>query len=236
MGRHPDTVRRMEERVGKLIEGFGGYVDEFDQAELFTGPSLYFHFKTLDLLHRHVSPAEAVKDDEFLQSIYATLTSWGMHRMGPGSTKLVEFTRLRSSFRQQAHQIQGLESLHIYEVEARNAGEVARLLWDVISQLRVGTGDTKIVVGSKALHHVLPNLVPPVDRQYTLRFFYNHAGLNQGDERAFCEIYPQFHRIATSCRDAIESRIGKGMNTSPTKVMDNAIVGYCLKHLRKAQP
>lgn len=235
MGRHADTLRRMQERVSELIERFGQYVGEFDRANLFSGPSLYFHFKTLGLLHRHASPAQAVKDDEFLESVYATLTAWGMHRMGPGGAKLVEFTTFQDSFRQQAQQIQQLESLYIYEVEPRAIPEVTRVLWNIISRLRVGVGETKIVAGSKALHHVLPNLVPPIDRQYTLRFFYNHTALNQGDEMAFCEIYPHFRQIATSCRDTIESRIGKGMNTSPTKVMDNAIVGYCLKHLRKGQ-
>ncbi len=232
MGQHADTLRRMQERVSELIERFGHYVDEFDQANIFSGPSLHFHFKTLYLLHRHASPTQAVEDDEFLESMYATLTSWGMHRMGPGNTKLVEFTSLRSSFSQQAHQIRRLESLHIYDIEARNAGEVTQLLWDIISQLRIGIGDTKIVAGSKALHHVLPNLVPPIDRQYTLRFFYNHTSLNQGDKMAFCEIYPQFRRIATTCRNVIEPRLGSGLNTSPTKVVDNAIIGYCLKHLK----
>jgi hypothetical protein len=235
MGRHADTLRRMQERVSELIESFGQYVDEFDRANLFSGPSLYFHFKTLDLLHRHVSPAEAVKDGEFLESIYATLTSWGMHRMGPRGAKLVEFATFQDSFRQRAEQIQQLGSLSICEVDTRDIPHVARLLWNIISRLRVGMGETKIVAGSKALHHVLPNLVPPIDRQYTLRFFYNHTTLNRGDETAFLEIYPCFHRIATSRRDVIQSRMGKGMNTSPTKVVDNTIVGYCLKHLGKIQ-
>ena len=55
----------------------------------------------------------------------------------------------------------------------------------------------------------------------------------QGDERAFREMYPCFHRIALSRKDEIEQWIGVGMNTSLTKVIDNAIVGYGLKHLKK---
>jgi hypothetical protein len=72
--------------------------------------------------------------------------------------------------------------------------------------------------------------MPPIDREYTLRFFYNP--LNQGDEVAFKEIYPYFHKIASACRDEIVTYIGHGMNTSQTKVIDNAIVGFVLKDLK----
>jgi hypothetical protein len=37
--------------------------------------------------------------------------------------------------------------------------------------LDVSESGATVVANSKALHHLLPRLVPPVDRQYTLRFF-----------------------------------------------------------------
>jgi hypothetical protein len=46
------------------------------------------------------------------------------------------------------------------------------------------------------------------------------------------EMFPRFHRIAQSCQTTINSWIGPGMNTSATKVIDNAIVGFVLKELR----
>jgi len=233
MGRHANTLRRMQNRVTRLVKGFGHYVDVFDQAELFTGPSLYFHFKTLDLLRHYASATQALEDDEFFESMYATLTAWGMHRMGSGGAKLVELPELKESFRQQAEQIRQVEDLHIWEIEKQDILKITRLLWDIIHGLRVGIGRTKIVAGSKALHHLLPDLVPPIDRQYTIRFFYHHTTLNQGDEKAFNEIYPYHYKIAVSCREEIRSRLGFGMNTSATKVIDNAIVGYGLEHLKK---
>src|SRR2546421_6016081 len=102
----------------------------------------------------------------------------------------------------------------------------------VISKLRIGTGLTKIVAGSKALHHVLPDLILPIDREYTIRFFFHHKSLSQGDEIAFLEMFPYFHRIAKECRDQIKARTGRGMNTSATKVIDNAIVGFVLTRLK----
>ncbi len=150
--------------------------------------------------------------------------------MGPVRAKLVEFDIFRSSFRQHADEIRCLESVHIYTIGAGGATRVAARLWNVISQLQIGIGETKIVAGSKALHHVLPNLVPPIDREYTLMFFYNHKTLNRGDEAAFSEMYPYFQRVAATCRHVIEAKVGSGMNTSATKVMDNAIVGFCRRH------
>ena len=82
------------------------------------------------------------------------------------------------------------------------------------------------MAGSKALHHVLPELVPPIDREYTLQFFYDNKMLQRGERQTFAEIFPQFHRILQSCKDEIQRRLRSGMNTSSTKVVDNAIVGY----------
>ena len=231
MGKHAKTLERMRDRVNELVRDFEHYVDVFEKAELFTGPSLYFHDKTL-ALRRQMSAAQALENDAFLESLYATLTAWGMHRMGKSMAKLVNFPELKASFLQQANQIQQVETWQIWDIEPRDVPQVAQVLWAIISHLRVGIGETKIVAGSKALHHLLPDLVPPIDRQYTVRFFYHHTTFNQGDERAFKEMYPHFHRIANSCRQEIETRLGGGMNTSATKVMDNAIVGYVLEHLK----
>jgi hypothetical protein len=222
----------MQNRVGQLIAGFDQYVEVFDKAQLFTGPSLYFHLKTIQMLHDHGTSAKALQDDTFLESVYATLTAWGMHRMGPRGAKLAEFDQFRASFRAQAEHIAQVQNLCLGKVKPAHVDKLVQYLWDIISRLRAGIGKTKIVAGSKALHHLLPDLVPPIDRQYTTRFFYSHTTYNQGDKKAFLEMFPCFHRIAVSCKDEIEQRLGTGMNTSFTKVIDNAIVGYVLEHLK----
>jgi len=232
-GAREKTLQRMGARVNELIEGFSEYCDTFDQANLFSGPSNYFHFKTLKLLREHQSVTQAIQDSNYLDSLYAMLASWGMHRMGPTGAKLAEMEELKKSLSRHARSIQELEYLIITEIEKEQVEHVVHLLWNIISNLKIGLARTKIVAGSKALHHLLPDLIPPIDRQYTLRFFYNNTSLNRGDEIAFREMYPRFHQIAVSCESKIESRLGRGMNTSITKVIDNAIVGYGLKHLKK---
>lgn len=226
------TVQRMQRRVAELVHGFSTYCDRFDEAHLFTGPSLYFHYKTLARRQTHAVIANVLRDDIFFESLYATLTSWGMHRMGDTKAKLVDFSEMVNSFREQASTINGLASHRICDLPPEKVPDIAVQIWSVISHLRIGIGETKIVAGSKALHHLLPDLVPPIDREYTIRFFYHHKTLSRGDQSTFAEIYPHFYRIAVACREQIESRIGQPMHTSITKVIDNAIVGYGLKHLK----
>ncbi|MCL6566747.1 MAG: hypothetical protein K6U09_10040 [Acidobacteriia bacterium] len=149
--------------------------------------------------------------------------------MGPGSTKLVEFSELVASFKAAEEQIENLSSLTIWTLSPDQIGSASESIWDVISALRVGIGETKIVSGSKALHHVLPELVLPIDREYTVGFFFHSTNLYQGDHAALLEMVPHFHRIAVECRSKIECRFGRGMNMNSSKVTDNAIVGLMKK-------
>lgn len=232
MGRHEETIRRTQQRVSDLIELFDSYCDAFDAAGLFTGPSLYFHFKTLALLRQHRSPSDALKNESYLESLYATLTAWGLHRMGPRGAKLVDFPTMTDSLRALEQQISSLSDFTICGLTPEQVDSVSEQVWNVISGLKVGEGETKIVAGSKALHHILPELVPPIDREYTIRFFFHNKNLYQGDHKAFVEVFSHFHQIAKQCRDKIEAQIGRGMNTSPIKVIDNAIVGFVRTRLK----
>lgn len=233
--RRQDTIRRMEGRVKTLIEQFDKYVQLFAQRSLFTGPSVYFHEKTLGTQRRRNTPCDVLQDDLFFDYLYATLTAWGLHRMGPGAAKLAEIEALKESFKNQEEQIRTLQSFEIDNISDGEVSSITSKLWDVLDNLQVGVGETKIVAGSKALHHVLPNLIPPIDGEYTLKFFYNNrrTALSQGDETAFNEVYPYFRKIASACSNKIKEHVGQGMNTSKTKVIDNAIVGFVLQELSK---
>ncbi len=225
------TSDRMERRVNDLIAGFDQYVQAFNDGNPFSGPSIYFHHKTLAILRQHSTPCSALHSDEFLDYLYATLTSWGMHRMGPGGAKLADMSQIKDSFVHQEASIREVQSLSLCTISSAHVSRVTSRVWSILDSLRVGTSGTKLVANSKALHHLLPALVPPIDRAYTLRFFYDNTTLSKGDEATFKEIYPYFHRIAVTRRDQITPHLGTGMNTSETKVIDNAIVGFVRTHL-----
>lgn len=231
------TIERMDERITTLIASFTPCLEAFDAARQFTGPSVYFYRKTVALRAKHTSAVSALSDNEFFDGLYATLTAWGMHRMGPSNAKLAELPEIKASFQRQAERIRRIEGEDISSVTEARLPTLIDELWAVMSGLRVGVGETRIVANSKALHLLLPSLMAPIDRQYTIKFFYNHKTLTRGDERTFREIYPYLRRIATSCADVIEQRVATGaaMDTCATKVIDNAIVGYVGRNLSKGQ-
>lgn len=148
--------------------------------------------------------------------------------MGKQPAKVGDFDDMVGSFRAAASTIEALWALRITDLAPDEAARVARLIWDVLGSLRVSTSATRIVAGSKALHHVLPDLVPPIDRQYTFQFFTGQKAVTTGDERAFLEWFPYFGEIGRRAAPAIEAALARSgfMATGPAKVIDNAIIGF----------
>lgn len=235
-GRRLETISRMDSRVDELVRSFSRYAEAFQSENLFTGPSLYFHLRTLELLRESGGPSRAIDSTHFVETLYATLTAWGMHRMGPGGAKLVEFAKFEEGLHRAGDIVRSLETVTILSIGEEDVPAVSESLWSLLAHLPVSTSETKIVAASKTVHHLLPELVPPIDREYTLRFFYNNKPLASGkNDVVFREVFARFHQIARSCRSEIERLRGPGMNTSATKIIDNAIVGYVRTHLRTSQ-
>jgi hypothetical protein len=102
-------------------------------------------------------------------------------------------------------------------------------VWKLIERLRVSVAEARIVANSKLLHHILPDLVPPIDREYTFRFFYERTTLTTiGEGLAFREMFLRLLRIGHRNKQAIETAPRAGWNTSASKIVDNAIVGYVI--------
>ena len=232
MERREATLSRIRERIESLCSSFDVYIETFNKLNLFSGPSLYFHFRTLDRLNEFREISYALNDNLYLEYLYATLTSWGLHRMGPGGAKLVKFDEFADSIRTQKNAIQSLEKIQLSELAKEKISYIVDALWDIMNKITVSASKTKLVANSKTLHHILPNLMPPIDREYTLRFFFNHKTINNRDEQLFREIFPLFHEIGIKCKKKINSHIGTGFHTSFTKVIDNVIVGFVLKELK----
>lgn len=229
------VILRMDTRLDNLSFNFKHYVHVFEEAETFSGPSLYFHHKTLKCLRSHDSTTQAIQSEELFDWLYATLASWGMHRMGQTNTKLRDLQEIKSSVRAQGAAIAPLQDLFLFDLSTSTADRVCRDLWRLLSSLTVSVAEAQIVANSKVLHHLLPRLIPPIDRTYTFNFFYNRDNLSIGEEEAFEEMFLRFHKIAVANRDIIAGLVGQGWNTSETKVIDNAIVGYVIDVLRLSE-
>jgi hypothetical protein len=76
----------------------------------------------------------------------------------------------RRQLRNRAKEIAALEGIVIDAADT----SIGDRLWRIIRSLDIVLGrrtlrptQSKIVGGSKALHHILPELMPPIDRMYT---------------------------------------------------------------------
>ena len=230
------SVERLtvEDRVEELCQNFGKYLGEFDRIDPFTGPSVYFHVRTLERL-KAIGASKALDDVLFYEYLYATLASWGMHRMGPKGAKMVEFKGFMETLQSQKQEILELQELKLTMLEKRELDRATNKLWAILSHLRVSSTDTQLVAGSKVLHHILPNLVPPIDGEHTLRFVYGYKPTSESDERKFMKTFPLLGTLARTERSIISQWIGKPFHTNETKVIDNAIIGYVKAKMKKVE-
>lgn len=218
------TADRQAKRISKLIAGFAGYVAAFEASQAFPGPSLYFHLRAIECRRQHLTASSLLDDTLFLEYAYAVLPAWGMNRMGPQAAKVGDFAQITAALRENAAALEQLWPLRITMLSAQDAGDVAAVAWDVIAHARVSTSRTQVVAGSKFVHHLLPDLIPPIDRQYTFSFFTGHK-LVASDRAAFLDWFPKLADIGRRCRDPIDDAIRRGgfMATGQAKVIDNAI-------------
>ena len=59
----------------------------YERFVKFGGPSVYFHHACLR------ETTAAFLSERHIELLYATLTAWGMHKMGPAGAKLTEWNR-----------------------------------------------------------------------------------------------------------------------------------------------
>ena len=202
-------------------------MQRFEASAAFSGPSVYFHERAIERRRRHTTVAGLLADERFLEYVYAVLPAWGMHRMGNQSAKVCEFSPLVARLRSAAPLIEELWPLNITRLAPESIPAVSQTAWRIMEVIRVSTSETQIVAGSKTLHHVLPDLIPPIDRQYTFRFFTGQKVVRSGDQRAFLEWFPYLAEIGLRCRKSINTAVSRGgMATGPAKVIDNAIIGF----------
>ena len=103
------------------------------------------------------------------------------------------------------------------------------------------TGKSKIVGVSKTLHFLLPDLVMPIDREYTIKNFYSrkrflsenkdkkYVDINfyekaSEDFKKFIVIFSEFYSVAKKQKLSDKDVDREGWNSSVPKLIDNAIM------------
>src|SRR4030067_3421678 len=103
----------IQTNIDKLVEGQNEFIaGSYEQFIAFGGPCVYFHSECLAegnmnfLSKRHI------------ELLYATLTAWGMHRMGDSErtkTKLSDWERFHGSPTQNGAQLRELKGQRFVE-------------------------------------------------------------------------------------------------------------------------
>jgi hypothetical protein len=214
----------VEERIAKLIDGFGRYVSAYDALVPFSSEQLAAHRECLALRREAGSVRAAASNMRFIESLRRTLVAWGI---GGRASYLVPPREFTAAIHTAVPTLEQLEPLAIDAPGLpAHAGDQ---LWRVINSLGVVENKARIVAGTKTLHHLLPDLVMPMDRAWTGMFFQLHPPEWQDPDnqrRTFRRIFGQFADIARRVEPQ-QYVMGRGWRTSRTKILDNAIIGFC---------
>jgi hypothetical protein len=130
------------------------------------------------------------------------------------------------------------ERLEHLTIEGALPADIAERLWSLVTSLAIVENNAKIVAGTKALHHLLPDLVVPMDREYTGTFFQFHRPEWQdpgSQRRIFLRAYAHFAAIAERAHPG-QYVTDCGWRTSPSKVIDNALIGFCKTEINGTPP
>lgn len=162
------------EHVKKLLRNADSYHIRFYEKNKFKGPSLYFHKKSLQS-RNYKNQEEYI---QHLEYIYATLVSWGMHRMGEAKTKMVNFEIFKKSIDPIIDEINKATKIDPLTITNNDW----HLIGNIFNNINIMESKTKIVGNSKVMAHMIPNIVPPIDREYTLMFLENNKTIITQDK------------------------------------------------------
>ncbi len=219
-----------------LKNNYSEYLDKGKSiGDNFGGPSLHFHQRALsELEKKFLSRAH-------IEMIYATLASWGMHRMGNTQTKMVNFSKFESSILTHKKILNDLKGLRMENISTADLPGVIKNLSDICFALKTSESNSRIVGNSKTLAHILPDIIPPIDRQYTIRFFtseskdfINDKGKfkqspdfkDSDEEKYFSYILEKTYDFVNHIKADKQISLDKLFNTSYPKIFDNLIMTY----------
>lgn len=222
-----------------LAEQTRYFAGSYERFISFGGPSVYFHAECLR------AGSEAFLSKRHIEMLYATLTAWGMHRMGDPNatkTKLTEWDCFNDSIVAQRNALQPFRAHRMIRMSETDYADAVLALEPIYHRLNLSVSEATVVVNSKALFHLFPELIPPIDRQYTVRFFkqpidrwrdrngkFRLISLPVGTENQF-DLFREICLAIKGLSDRVDPEILQREHqhhavTAP-KAIDNAIVNY----------
>jgi len=212
-----------EDQQDRMLNALEAAHEKYYLAEVFGGPSLHFHLKSLEA-------ARNQDFERFVEYVYAVLPSWGMHRMG-GGPKMREFSEFHSS-------LKAVWPIAL-QLQERTPTDLGASDWAslraVFCGIRCMASGTSLVGNSKVIAHLLPKLVPPVDREYTLNYLFRHGQIKNGIEVEWSKLaqilegffYPiaQSPLFKSKAEEWLRHSDRFKWDTSELKIVDNLVIG-----------
>ena len=175
--------------------------------------------------------------DEYLELVYTTLIAWNMNGRG---AKLNDFDLFKDTIRKNKTKINSLMDYKIEKLNEKEKADVLKIAEELFNNLdltgKSWTGNkikSKLVTFSKTLHFLIPDLFVPIDRRYTLDFFYDNkmvptsSNIKKNNEmqiEVFNELFEKFCEIAKICN--LSKYVDNKWNLNVPKIIDNSIISY----------
>lgn len=210
-----------------LLDNCELYHNYFYKYNQFTGPSIYFHLRALT--------ADNISKPEMT---YALLVSWGMHRMG-GGAQMNDYETFCNSISACSHTFQLLKGKKLSDISESDF-DILLHIFDNLNPMR---SSKKIVGVSKVMAHYLPDIIAPIDNEYTFKFICGKpsAPINWTEKDIFKNIHLKLFKPIVSDRKFIgltTKWLGNKefpWDTSLPKIVDNLIIGK-IGHLKRTVP
>lgn len=160
--------------------------------------------------------------DDFIELVYVTLTAWNMNSRG---AKLQKYDLFKKSIVDNKNIINQLNDIKLSDISNQDVQDILEKLF--VNLNLVDNLKPRLVTYSKTLHFFLPDLVGPIDRTYTLQYFYNNTYVPKSLEnqfKRFIEIQNQYSIL--SQKISLKEYIDPVWNSTIPKIVDNIIIGY----------
>ena len=176
------------------------------------------------ILYRFVQKYNGDKySHEFIELIYATLIAWNMNSR---RAKLNDFDAFEKTILDNKYLLIKLTDKKLANIQDENVISIFSKLF-VNLKLVDKTIKTSLVTFSKFIHFYFPELIVPIDRAYTCKYFGGSIPQDNNSQlKKLFKIENEFLKYQQKMNKTLKKYIDKSWNLSVNKIMDNMIIGY----------
>jgi hypothetical protein len=160
-------------------------------------------------------------NDEFIRLVYDTLSAWGMNSRG---AKLNKLSIIKESLINDKEMMLSINNFTIKDIEKNF--ELQNTLRYLFKTLKlVDSNRTPLVTFSKTMHFYFNDLIVPIDRTYTAKFFNkNVPSTAEKQWDYFITVEKAFSMLSNKID--FGKYIDRERNMNIPKTLDNMVIGY----------